>query len=206
MTAINVFLRPDGAHVMTDGASVSTECGRLKAIMRKAIAIPHLSAIVALRGPSLLVGTLALQIEHSRHSFDDAVEHFADDVRSMVDGRAGCGAHDVEAILVGWHAGAMEPSAYVVFTQGSDELPAYVALGLRGLVSPGVDGFEGSDMAGFDFRRRGVEMMAAQRRAHPGHIGGVCQLTSVYRDRAETRTLARWPDVIGEKLWRHIAT
>ena len=166
----------------------------MKAVVRKAIAIPHLSAIVALRGPSVLVGGLALQIEHTRHSFDDAVEHFAADLRIVAECRPDA---ELQACLVGWHAAASEPSAYVALSTPHGDAPAFTAMPIAGLISPACEDEDGTD---FDIRRKGVALMASQRRAHPGHIGGLCQIVSAYRDRTETRILARWPDRIGEPL------
>ncbi|AWN47647.1 hypothetical protein DK419_16095 [Methylobacterium terrae] len=85
MTAINVLVRPDRVHVMTDGAVFEPE-GAVIGVMQKTYALAHVSAVIAIRGPTYLGAGLveALNLANLR-TFDDLLARLPATARVLID-------------------------------------------------------------------------------------------------------------------------
>lgn len=85
MTAINVLVRSDRVHVMTDGSVWEPE-GAIIGVAQKVYILAHVSAVIAYRGPAYLgpglVGTLNAS---GMRSFDDLLTRLPATARMLID-------------------------------------------------------------------------------------------------------------------------
>jgi hypothetical protein len=221
MSAINVFLDPAAAHIVTDGALYERD-GTLVAAGQKVATFAHLPAAIAVRGASSFLPLLSIEINASARSFDELLEIIVAKAEAVF---AVCAAmpgqarfKSVDVILAGWSETRECAEAYGLFNYPAHGAPSWQLVPLEGgLVSPGDYAFhKGIQAAGidplaadFDAATDGLRIVQAQRaRAWPitgtaetAHIvGAFAQLTTVTQDAITTRILERWPDKMGQKI------
>ena len=206
MTALNLILRTDRACILTDGL-VSHPDGRSAGFLyNKALPLPFQNAALAVRGPGGYLPILYAFLNHLP-SFDAVVEklpELAPMARegylrpSILAGTCPPEGWPVDVALAGWHDGADWPDAYFMTSLARGGHAAWTMEAQHVLVSPPtrlpLDVV--TDASCFDVERDGARLVRSQRGPYPGEstIGGFAELTSVYRDRIETKILERWPE------------
>jgi len=139
MTALNVLVRPDRVHVLTDGA-VYTSSGGIVGAMSKVHIMAHLPAVISFRGPVYFWVALVAQLDRSgSKSFEELMVGIADAVNVSV--QIGHGTlipedlqeisktsdpKHVEVVAAGWSHQRGRPEAYLIDTTkaGGQPIPA----------------------------------------------------------------------------------
>jgi len=221
MTAINVFIRPDAVHVLTDGAGYAPD-GRLLTIEQKVIPLASLSVVLAARGIIGLLHLYAEQISKSFTTFDGLVEGVTAEVWKVIEHSQGKFSPGIleahfDLIIAGWSERRDRAEMYLLCNHDTYGIPAWeLAQADDGYISPGseelfarlrargVDVFEKLDPETDGLRiieeQRGMTWPPAAGGEPIRVVGGFCQLTTVRRDEITTRILKRWPDRIGERI------
>ncbi|WP_427024853.1 hypothetical protein ACP4J4_02640 [Aureimonas ureilytica] len=192
MTAINVFVRPDRAFLMTDGAFYLPD-GHIVGFGNKAMPIPNLNAAIAVRGLQKVVAEFAFDFSIRYRNFDDLAARLQDDLSEWQDLRARDAGYtawsDVDLYVVGWsddeqrmkalnfmtRAGGTDYAVGEVEEIGEFTVGPYPSdeewfVNLRSLGAS----LEGDDaVRRFDPIRHGIPIMEAQRRmmVDPAEMG-----------------------------------
>ncbi|KQT49066.1 hypothetical protein ASG52_08795 [Methylobacterium sp. Leaf456] len=110
MTAMNVFATPDAIHIATDGASWLPD-GRVVHEGQKVAILAHLPAVIALRGPSILIPSLVANVSANFTEFDGLADAAPVLFRAVHDqyrtemGKRGIAdqtPRDAEFVVAGW--------------------------------------------------------------------------------------------------------
>jgi hypothetical protein len=193
MTAVNVLLTKDAVHVLTD-CLASDETGTH--ILAKAWPLPHLNAVVAVRG--VYHAALAFIIALSRTgptSLDELISRLSDLEEIVTNGPADewmrkAWGDAFDLVVAGW--GARGPAAYLVSNNSwhgnrpweVKEIEHFVFLPLI------------SNFAEIIVSRDPVAKFPlavdSQRQSKPEMIGGAAQLTTVTADMITTRIVRDW--------------
>lgn len=219
MTAINVFRHADRVVMLTDSAFLERD-GRLHSPAPKVYAMPHLSAVMAVRGIRALSMMLADFISPMAQSYDELSETMPGKLRDLwrpvkkkweEDSRAGPGGGDFELVVAGISESS-GPNCYALTSTGMNGLRPWERVDLDYAVSP-VDGSMGPECVKDLIHRyadsAAISLMLAQRNVRTVYgsselpictVGGFIQETIVTRQSISTRVIHRWPDVIGEKI------
>lgn len=221
MTAINIVLRGDTAHVLSDGAGYTTD-GAIVSFQQKVFPLATLNAAFAIRGSTWVWAPLLGFINELHDTFDDLVGGLPETwarcraAQSDFAGQQWDEPHEVLVVGISEARGLAE--AYVLVNTPAHGLPVATMIPLaEGLVIPGepswieglaARGLDPTDEA-FDMEVDGLRLLEEQRaRAWPilidgpprYAVGGFAQLTTVRRGEFSSRILRRWPDQIGEKI------
>jgi hypothetical protein len=124
MSAINVLVQKDVVSFVTDGAGYDTS-GVLKASASRTFALPHIRAVVGVRGPAMMIPTLAYALGATA-TYDDLKKRIAGMLPdAMTHMRALCTSmgegvpREIQVFVGGWTDGGMA-DAYVMTSQGAD--------------------------------------------------------------------------------------
>jgi len=105
MSAIITLCQRDAVHILCDGAGYDSE-GTVRAVMSKAFAIPHLSAVIATRGSAVALPFIATRLSTLFSSFDELMSGIEDELPKIVDDSeelfAMSGCASTELALIGW--------------------------------------------------------------------------------------------------------
>ncbi|MBU4529769.1 MAG: hypothetical protein KUA43_08830 [Hoeflea sp.] len=216
MSAINVFLTDEAAHVFTDGAMYDLDAGgKILGVCSKPLTLPHLNAVIASTGYIYVNYMLMGAICDSRvSSFDELKDHFGAIVKKAsaealkIPGMPK-GLGFFETVIAGWSERADRPQAYAM-DRGFGGLDASRPMQTRKVYRkpdhPELPKTKRTEHVEAD----GLSLMEDQRRllfgSHdaPGleahAVGGFCQMTTVTRDGISMKILRRWPDFIGEPI------
>ncbi len=202
MTALIAFVREDAVHVLTDGVASGVD-GQVLFHVHKAMPLSNVNAVVATRGPASLLTSAWLSCGH-RATFDDAADDLGETLkanaaaqRAVAERNGIASAEACEILLAGWSEREGQPVAWFVSEIERPGLAAFTVTRIYGLASPETDIPLTHDM---DPATDGLRIMREQRGCPDLPVGGFCQITTVYRDRIETRILERWPDGVGERM------
>lgn len=209
MTAVNVIVRADCVHVITDGAATDSR-GRLVHLMQKATPLPHLRSVIAIRGNRALSSCIVDAVSTGGSSFDDIRRNLVPIVKAhfmpiapIWKEQFGPDVLDSEVIVAGWSE-SRGPSAFALATSERNSLsglPPWHPVDIGGAFLSPSDAKIAERFARLqlDFDDKlAVELIESQR-AHRG-VGGFVQLTTVNEHSIETRILRRWADEIGKSL------
>lgn len=124
MSAINIVVQRDAAHIITDGAAYAID-GILHAAINKVMTVPHLGAAIGVRGPALALACLGADIGMRFASFDAVVAGLADEARDLVAKYSSIWQDDypvasIEIYLVGWSDERESFEAYTMRTVAAD--------------------------------------------------------------------------------------
>lgn len=204
MSAFDVIVKKDAVHVISDGAGVDAE-GRINFIAGKVWPIPHLNAVVAVRGPSMAGPFIGPTVGSNATSFAELKANAANIIRSSV-----CAletmwadaplADKIDFVFAGWSETG--PEAFIICSHDRWSVP-WTNIPIGGLTNiPGDQAIvDALDLSNLNPERDGVRMLEMKRASSEYFVGCFGQLTSIYRDRTESRVICRWPeDVIGTKL------
>jgi hypothetical protein len=220
MTAINIIQQISAVHVITDGAVCNPDDGKLALEVAKVWPLPHLNAVIAVRGSYLAAPAILLRIGAKALSFDDLKKQISSGLNDECDRAellAACGSFDL--VVAGW-SDSVGPHSYFMcnhLLHGGIEPWRVVDLNGVSLLplSPAMrtefdDAFPpGTNPHALDPIRDGLRMLEIQRRhlapnadgsANYRTIGRFAQLTTITRAAIETRIIHRWPDVPGRAI------
>ncbi|TDR89111.1 hypothetical protein [Enterovirga rhinocerotis] len=220
MTACNIFVLSDQIRVWTDGAAVDTD-GHLIHRQQKVGFLPHLNAVVVIRGPALAPPMVELWLGSLHETFDDLVDGLSATLRGLIQDHAdkwevrGAGSA-FELLLAGFSESRKTPEVYwIEDSRRLDDIKRRGAISIvpaddvttRRLTEafPGMS--EKKALRSDDVQLRLMELQRDVR-ARPnfydglpsGGVGAFAQLTTVTRSGISTRIVRRWPDRIGKKL------
>ena len=123
MSAVNIIVQRSAAHIITDGAKYLAS-GELVGIGSKCAALPHLPALMSLRGPNVL-GFVAETIGLKFASFDAfvdgvevALEEFVDENEYLWEDS---GQTLIELMFVGWSEVHRKFGAYAIRTAEAND-------------------------------------------------------------------------------------
>ena len=221
MTAVNIFVLPDQVRVWTNGACVDAD-GVLVSIDQKVGLLPHLNAVIAVRGPAAALAFATFWLGSCHETFDGMVDGMGGTLSRMIEHhseawRARGPGVTFELLAAGFSESRRAPEVYWI--ESSDTLEVR----RRGDCSITPSGEEGAlarrlaaEFPGMSERKAlssetvQLRLMDLQRETeYPSNwgerpimrgVGGFAQLTTVFRDRIATRVVKRWPDRIGEKI------
>jgi hypothetical protein len=204
MSAFDVIVRNDSVHIVSCGACIDAE-GRINFITGKVWTLPHLNAVVAVRGPAMAGLFTAPTVGSNATSYEDLKANAAGVIRECVGALssmwAGAPLADaMDFVFAGWSETG--PDAFIVCSHDRWGTP-WTNIQLSGLVNiPGDQAIvDALDLSDIDPVRDGINMLEMKRASGKYFVGCFGQLTSVYRDRIETKIICRWrEDVIGTKL------
>jgi hypothetical protein len=230
MSAINVIVQRDAAHLITDAAVYDND-GIVRQIRPKTYVLPHLKCAIATRGPSRSTDLLGFAMATLFSSFEDLVEQIEEQLPAIIELHAdeltGGGNTRVDLFIVGWSEHG--PAAYFIQTEpngwvGDTEIlnpPAYTLTPLPSIVaSPcftpeaGTASMEGAnrvirDVDDLDASMDGLRMLEIQRRDRcalvPGGpeahwVGGFGLWTRIGEHSVGQSVITRWNDRIGEPI------
>lgn len=198
MTACNVIRKPDAIHILSDGLGL--QGGAASFLATKVLPVPHMRAALCVRGDAGLLGALAIGLFMRAGTFDEAADAMP---RLLSDAFAPAIAlgplppdAQAELILAGWSEKHDRPECWVTPTHDLyGEAFTLIPFG-DGLVQPlaAHDGLwaRATTDPTFDVETDGLALLRLQRDTPGMQVGGFAQLTSVFRDRIETKILERW--------------
>jgi hypothetical protein len=142
MTAINVVISSDAAHMISDGVAIDS-IGRSVHPMQKVTPIAHLNAAVGVRGTRAAASAIVDAIQSGAVSYDHLHKHVADILRATIEPARAVweskfGPHVLacDVIVAGWSE-TRGPHAYVVATSDANVahgLPAFVPVEIAGMI------------------------------------------------------------------------
>ncbi|MCK1401967.1 hypothetical protein IVB45_17810 [Bradyrhizobium sp. 4] len=229
MTAINIIVKADCAHVFTDGAFYSS-AGILTHVGQKCFTLPTMDSALVIRGRCDVMPLLINEIDKRCSDFDSVVEEVASALQAVTTMAAvvmpevlHAGAFDpaFELWLIGYSTSRRAFETYILPThdyhagliawqvgkvEGSICAPAPTADAAR---AAGLTEQVGLDA--FDPAVDGLKLLEIQRLVpsafdmrHPAKVGcivgGLAQLTTITREGIFTKVLKRWPDRVGQRI------
>lgn len=215
MTAVNVLIHENAAHLLTDGAGYDIE-GTLLSPTTKVQMLPHLNAAVAGRGAAALPAIYAQALGSVSDSFDEAKGKAVQCLRE-VSPLFGLHPTDGLEVVVAGISEARGPEAYAIFSHDRYGIEPYTIADFDMLgMTPGecVSEFLASlpngaetDPNDIDPAVDGLRLLEMQRGTkvdsqigNASVVGCFAQLTTITRDGISTRILKRWDDVRGQKI------
>lgn len=218
MTALNVVIGTDSAHLISDGAAIDPASGRLAHLIGKVTAHPHLAAAVGVRGSRMLASGINDAIASGASSYDELRstivpmlrQHLAP-IAPIWEKQFGPNIMSAEIVAVGWSE-SVGPHAFVVATHSANAdfgLPAWRVVELPGAYFSPSNEQLANEFAEVqtDFNDSAAVKLVEQQRSiraqTPGTlskrctVGGFVQITTVRESSVEARIVKRWPDEIG---------
>jgi len=218
MTAVNALLRAQTAYIFTDG-KIYTRDGDAKCAGSKVDILAHLPAVIAARGQADIRSAISYHAGEQFRSFDALLSGIAHLLRKT---REGLGVPADASVLELWLAGwSHEREAMEIWTLSDADRPGVPAFDLHEVIAainPLDDRLmRDIETCGLDIENGapealGLEITRMQRDrawpvAHSGRmvesVGAFVQVTTLHRDRIETRILERWPR---EAMTRELVT
>jgi hypothetical protein len=226
MTAINIVLLKDAAHIFSDGAS-SDRDGVIRGISSKVFAFPNIKAVIGVRGSSGALTVFAHTMAFKAASFDDlradAVTTFRDAIFShdKIFAQSPDGTK-IQVMVAGFsdHSGTSEYFSVSNFDDPDGSVDSFVNDPPKIVYAPTGPEFEADltrikeshlkirSWSDFRLREFGIETMEVQRRIVKGRarrdgcVGGFIQLTSVDRENITSSIIHRWhEDKIGSNFF-----
>ena len=222
MTAINIIVSGDVAHVLSDGAFCSSD-GIVRQIAPKVSLLPHIPAVVGILGNSVMLQGVTSEIQITCPNFEAIVQKLEPTARVMHDrtagyvSSAGLATH-FEIMVVGWSEVRQSFEIYTLHNRENEE-GAWVVRqsddpGGRITPAPPIEllnaqGWDLQDFSQFDPEVHGILLLSAQRTMKNVQttdgvprrfVGGFAQLTTLERDRITSRILKRWNDTVGAEI------
>lgn len=217
MTALNVIVQRDAAHLLCDAAMTDVATGAVINIEPKAWVFPRLKAAFAVSGPALregLGGFLnsrpATTIADLKRLVVDTAWHLTAAADRAWPLRRGTPANGVRVAAIAWNSAEKRPEAWSVGTYGQsghEGADGVLYTGGRGWLQPGFDGVEGflSRWDDLDPIEDGRAILEAQRhtmgeRGWPT-VGGFGERVTVTRKGLTWCNVIEWPDdVLGQPI------
>jgi hypothetical protein len=206
MSAITLVREESAVHIVTDGAAFIGD--RVVGYATKQLPIPHLPAVVAVRGTS--VATYSMWGFASTHfaDYDDMKARFAGLVRKSLL----CRWWNLEVVVAGYSASS-GIDAYTFASRDRKNIPAWESAGIPStLFAPEFDHclnlratFRNKNCTVEEFAERACDSQRAAYGttglgSHLHSAGMFCQMTTLTHETITTRILKRYPDEIGKPI------
>ncbi|NNM71419.1 hypothetical protein [Enterovirga aerilata] len=203
MTAVNVIRTTDAVHVFTDGLMATPE-GAAVGRMGKAFPIPQARAVYVGRGQVELTASVFFElntlssVEEIVAALPTLVPTVGDRLEALAERFAGK-VHRSDHTVAGW---SEQGQRFVTLMFSTHEIPGVCPAGQLAelqecVITPAVSV---DRLGAMNAIEAGLAILRRQHVAEPAKVGGFAQLTTVYRDRIESRILERWPDRVGERI------
>lgn len=218
MSAVNVFLDPERAIVLTDGATYQDD-GTLVSLGRKCWPVKGCKAIVTGRGPAWFAPSLARTLPDYMSSIDEfeiAGEYWIDRCIEASQEKGILGPDPaIDIFVVGWSVAEGKAKCFQFTTVPPAGVSRFQSV--DSVVSPGIGSDAeaavaarvGPQQAGsVNYDRLGIELMEEQRRKQgeifaPGQflVGGHVLRTEITAKGVTQREIHHWhEDKIGQKI------
>lgn len=224
MTAINVVLRRDSAVMMTDAAIYSPQ-GLVLGFGQKAVAIPGMKAVVAVRGAQKITALLAMEMSVTFRSIDQLIaagDTYFDAIMELIADTLPEGLEEAQIVVAGW-SDAQDRAVGCIYCTSDDDGETFRLIDNYAFAPlPDENEFRRLRMqraeiehsyrpSEFDPIRHGIPLLEAQRRMKIipiaadmeeaiSIVGGNVLLTEVDRDGVSQRIVHEWPDVASENI------
>jgi hypothetical protein len=205
MSAINIFLRGQNAYALGDYGLMHAD-GRLAALSSKKMEIPHLPAVIVIRGSAPAWGALGAAIGERRFASMRHIQRWlSDDLHKL-------NLPDIDVGVIGWDDEAASMAAYFVTTSAIHAVNGVEPFDVQelsegsGLILPSTNESIQGLPSPFDIdpKRDGLEIMQRQRemivpgQPHSYFSVGYAELITVTRNTIITECLGSWPDEVGK--------
>jgi hypothetical protein len=219
MTAVNVLIQRDAVHMITDGTGIREDDYVVVVISTKQFAVPGVRAVCGLRGCILVQNDINTALRSAKiASFDLLKANLGSMVaevaaqRSPVWDAVPWTTHpggEFDLFVAGWSE-TTGPSAFCFSHRRQPDGTWSLSLheSSTALIAPSdctIDMMHSRPLAIAAQQQNGPNMeplllglMSMQRLSYP--VGGHADLTTITADKIETRRIAKWPDVIGQKM------
>ncbi|MBP1848504.1 hypothetical protein J2046_006800 [Rhizobium petrolearium] len=197
MSVLNILVDADSATLITDGAGF--RAGRLVSLSRKQVALPHLSAVVGIRGNAGFAG----QIKHwadTCATLDELINGVGGRLRKYKPWVRYLPAIFKVDIAIVAHNGRA-PIAKVMSSFDRPGMPAFEWMNVTSWAAPAVANIDGRfDLVARDPHRGAVNLVDAQRALNDTPVGGYVQFTEIDQEGITTRCLKVYRDKIGKAI------
>lgn len=201
MSALNVIVRNDGAHLITDAAG--SMAGRLMALTPKTFIFPHLGVAAGFRGHIGVMRSLSFLFGQypSREAMVRGLPH---DFRRQYRLRRRLlpSVFDFDLGIIGFDG---RPFGWLFSSVDRPGFPSFRLNEATSYFSPeaGAEAMmRARDLMSDDVDEAALAVLDGQRHAEDVVVGGYAQITSADADGFNTRLLARWPDERGKVVDR----
>jgi hypothetical protein len=209
MTAINVFRLEHSVHILTDGGVYDPD-GKLIGFMNKAWPIPHLNAVFAMRGPTIMVVPIALALMSTGGGYDALRGRIVDLVRTIytapeMQPAIQATGHTEADFVVAGYSETHGPHAYsfhshdregVLWRQSEIE-QFYISPGDASILDTVITEAGVTAQKQFNAIKHGLEIMELQRKLGGSSVSGFAQLTTITAyGGITTRIIRRWSDKV----------
>ncbi|MDA9437238.1 hypothetical protein [Bradyrhizobium sp. CCBAU 51627] len=211
MTAFNVYVTPNAAHIFSDGAHFDRSHDMaIIGFGSKVVPLMPYPAAVGATGKAFipnLIGTALADIKFA--SFDDMLSGFPDVVQAFIHhAKAHVGDWGTfRAGLVGWSPAEDRPMLSIIESDGTTvaaptQLEQYFDPPIQGTFNLNTNNPAETGLKLLEQQRllRGRERGSASDRTFHG-VGGFAQHTIITKDSIEMRVLKTWPE---DKIGQHI--
>lgn len=224
MTAINVIVTRDAAHLITDGlltppaaGELSVPIGMNRLLGSKCYPLPHLGLAVAVRGAAALGPAIASTVSYLGETFDSIKDGLARTLRKefslsglrQLESTYGPEGKNLDIVVAGWSPKLNRPDAFFIVTHGNhpgiapwqtiDTGPHMIAPSRPELLAefePRITALIAADDL------RSLDTLAGdlidRQRTIESNVGGFAQVTTITADSTSSRIIARYDEVIGE--------
>lgn len=203
MSAINVFVREDSVHLVTDGAGYAD--GKLNAVVQKACILPHLNCAFAARGPIEILQELNIVLS-GYQSVETMKRALAEDLPLVFSDRIDADPDHWHFDLVVAGMKASGPFAWLISSLPRPEHRAFELMPIPFAwgsppVSAAMQGTIGNLITD-DPRAAAKAMLEAQRLSTDTTVGAYGQMVTIVDEGAYVELICRWPDVLGKPINR----
>lgn len=211
MTATNVILTQDAAHLITDGLFTDAS-GEVKSLGSKCHAFPHIGAAIAVRGPVGMGTAIADSISQIGDNFDAVKEFLGSKLKenfSRPDARALAGVYGPEwnvldIVVAGWSQKLNRPDAFFIVTHEKHPgIPAWQTIDtgshmiaptrqeLLAEFEPKITALIAKDAPPILLDSLAADLVDCQSKIE-SNVGGFAQVTSVSENSISSRVVARY--------------
>lgn len=222
MTAINVILSSDSAHMITDGA-ITDDSGSVLMIGPKVYSFPHIGAAISIRGAKGIAVMIAegLSLSGKKYDFSSydklkaTIRPFLSEFLSSadagkLDGMFPAEWRELDIVVAGWSDAQKRADAFFIVTHNQHPVvptmkvidtgahliaPTHPAL--MADIEPRISAIIAGEACDSCLDEFAADLIERQRQLEP-NVGGFAQVTTVTRSAITSRIVARFPDKIGD--------